>query len=67
MARHNESFKFFLRPALNSLSCDTAAPGGMLAVGMRSRAMNRWMVQLTQSVLAVAGLLGVLAFSGLLQ
>ena len=29
--------------------------------------MNQWMVQLTQSVLAVAGLLGVLALAGLLQ
>ncbi len=29
--------------------------------------MNHWMVQLTQSVLAVAGLLGVLALAGLLQ
>jgi len=29
--------------------------------------MKQWLVQVTQSVLAVAGLLGVLAFAGLLQ
>jgi len=39
----------------------------MLAASNRSGTMTQWLVQLTQSVLAVAGLLGVLAFAGLLQ
>jgi len=29
--------------------------------------LKQWLVQLTQSALAIAGLLGVLAFAGLLQ
>ena len=65
MACHTVSFKFFLKTLLVSLSCHDASPAARL--GIRESVMSDWLVQLTQTVLTIAGLLAAFAVAGLIQ